>query len=518
MPSSKAQVLHRKLLFKAFFIVLCKPMNHLNGLILESLCQALQNHCKDQQIVDCFSNSQDEFILAFPNFYIKCLFYKGEIFFFTGESAPAKSRLFKPQFPEIHEASVAAIVPHPFERSFHLDLNNDYKLVFKCHGRKSNILLMQDQQCIDVFKRHLEKDAELSLPDVYRPVTCDYNEHALSELTQFKQYYPYLPADLFPVFQNQSASAFDSLIQQYRRLKSISFNHETFEIIAGNSDLEFLEGLNQFGNYSLKVRTFKEQRESLLNQCLQAVSDKEHFIASNQKALEILKTKRPDGELGNIILSSLYAIQSGMKSVVLNDIYNNTSIEIALDPDLNAVENAEKYFKKEKSLPHSIRLLESKIINAENTLKELRSKLSIIENATDFKGLKNLVKQHKKEQDQEHLPYRKFDAEGFDIYVGKHADSNEKLLNYYSDKNDTWLHAKDVSGSHVIIKSGKNTKIPESVLEKAASLAAYYSRNRKQSLVTVTYTLRKFVRKIKGAEKGKVTVSGEKTLLVKPGL
>lgn len=493
-------------------------MNHLNGLILESLCDALQNHCKDQQIVDCFSNSQDEFILTFPNFYIKCLFYKGEIFFFTGESAPSKSRLFKPQFSEIHEAFVTAVIPHPFERSFHFHLSDNHNLVFKCHGRKSNILLMNDQQCTDTFKRHLEKDAELSLSDVYRPVVCSYNELALSDSTQFKQFYPYLPAELFNELQHQPSSVFDSVINSYRHLKHVSFDKENFEIKAGQSDLNFLEGLNQFGNYCLKTRTFNEQRQTLLNQCLQAISDKEHFIASNKKALDVLAKKRPDGELGNIILSSLHMIQSGMKSAVLNDIYNNASIEIALDPDLNAVENAEKYFKKEKSLPHSIRLLESKIANAEKTLEELRNKLQILEKATDFKGLKTLVKQHKKEQDQEHLPYRKFEFEGFDIFVGKHADSNEKLLNYYSDKNDTWLHAKDVSGSHVIIKSGKNNKIPDSVLEKAASLAAYYSRNRKQNLVTVTYTLRKFVRKIKGAEKGKVTVSGEKTVLVKPGL
>ncbi|MFM6983702.1 MAG: NFACT RNA binding domain-containing protein [Chitinophagaceae bacterium] len=493
-------------------------MNHLNGLILESLCHTLQNHCKDQQIIDCFSNSQDEFILAFPNFYIKCLFYKGEIYFFTGESAPAKSRLFKPQFTEIHETFITEIVPHPFERSFHFRLSDNHNLVFKCHGRKSNILLMNDQQCTDTFKRHLEKDAELSLSDVYRPVVCSFNEQALSDSAQFKLFYPYLPVELFDELQHQPSSVFDSVISSYRHLKHISFDKDSFEIKAGKSDLDFLDALNQFGNYCIKTRTFSEQRQTLLNQCLQAISDKEHFISSNKKALDILAHKRPDGELGNIILSSLHIIKPGMTSVVLNDIYNNTNIEIALDPDLNAVENAEKYFKKEKSLPHSIRLLESKIANAKKILEDLQNKLQIIENASDFKGLKILVKQHKKEQDQEHLPYRKFEFEGFDIFVGKHADSNEKLLNYYSDKNDTWLHAKDVSGSHVIIKSGKNNKIPESVLEKAASLAAYYSRNRKQNLVTVTYTLRKFVRKIKGAEKGKVSVSGEKTLLVKPSL
>ena len=493
-------------------------MNHLNGLVLESLCHALQSHCNGRQIKDCFSNSQDEFILEFDNFYIKCLFYKGEIYFFTGDMPPSKSRLFKPQFSEIHENILQQIVAHPFERSFHLSISENYQLVFKCHGRKSNILLLHNEQCIEIFKRHLEKDIELSLSDIYRPINCLFNPVALADINAFKQEYPYLPPDLFPLFNNSQEAHFYTTISQFRSLQSIRFDPVTFDITVNPEKGEFLTDLNIFGAQCIKLRSFDEQRSNLITQYQQAINDKEHFIASNQKALVNLKNKRPDGEIGNIILSGLHLLQPGMKSVVLNDIYHNTDIQIALDPDLNGVENAEKYFKKEKGLPHSLRLLESKINAAQILLNDLRAKLAVVEKANDFKGLKPLVKQSQKEQEQEQLPYRKFDCEGFDILVGKYADSNEKLLNYYSDKNDTWLHAKDVSGSHVIIKSGKNTKIPETVLEKAAAIAAYYSKNRKQNLVTVTYTQRKFVRKIKGAEKGKVTVSGEKTVLVKPGI
>ena len=69
-----------------------------------------------------------------------------------------------------------------------------------------------------------------------------------------------------------------------------------------------------------------------------------------------------------------------------------------------------------------------------------------------------------------------------------------------------------------MLKLKKNSPLPDSVLEKAASLAAYFSKSRQQDLATVAYTQRKFVRKIKGAEKGKVTVSQEKTILVKPDI
>lgn len=491
-------------------------MHHLNGLIIESFCHALQTQCSGRIMSDCFSNSQDEFVIVFDDFFIKCFFLKGEIYFFTGTDAPSKSRLFKPQFSDVAGLNCLAVVAHPFERSFHLELDQNYQILFKCHGRKSNILLMQDGLCTESFIRHLEKDNDLSLSGAHRDIACKYQADALTTPEDFARIYPYLPADLFPVLKNADETQFHQTIQYYRQLPALSYDPHTLELSATN-DTSFLETLNGFSNYAIKTLSFKEQKNQLLNNCQKAISDKSQFILSNQKALEALKNKRPDGELGNIILAGLHLVKPSAKSVTLPDIYNNSEITISLDPDLNGVENAERYFKKEKGLPHSIRLLESKIQQAETILNELRNKLAIIENANDFKGLKNLIKQNKKEQEHEQLPFRKFEHEGFDIYVGKHADSNEKLLNYYSDKNDTWLHAKDVSGSHVIIRNGK-LKIPDSVLERAAALAAYYSRNRKQSLVTVTYTQRKFVRKIKGAEKGKVTVSNEKTLLVKPQL
>jgi predicted ribosome quality control (RQC) complex YloA/Tae2 family protein len=139
-----------------------------------------------------------------------------------------------------------------------------------------------------------------------------------------------------------------------------------------------------------------------------------------------------------------------------------------------------------------------------------------LQNAENLKQLKSYKKEQNATDSIQDLPYKLFTIDDYSILVGKHAESNEKLLNYYSDKNDIWLHAKDVSGSHVIIKVKKGKELPLKVIEKGASLAAYYSKNRKQSLVTVMYTLRKFVRKIKGADKGHVTVNNEKTLLVKP--
>ena len=82
-------------------------------------------------------------------------------------------------------------------------------------------------------------------------------------------------------------------------------------------------------------------------------------------------------------------------------------------------------------------------------------------------------------------------------------------------KNDLWLHARGVAGSHVIIRRS-SAHFPQRVIEQGAHLAAYYSKARNQSLVPVDYTFRKFVFKVKGGSLGEVNLMEEKTLLVKP--
>lgn len=490
-------------------------MHHLNCLVIESFTQSLSPILSGSELIDAFSNNQDECTFNFSNGSLKCRFFKGEVYFFFDGAESAKNRLFKPQFKDIHHQKVIHVTAHPFERSFHIEFENGHLLLFKCHGRKSNIILFQNQESPEVFRKHLEQDENLTFENAYRIVQPIFEPDFVSNAANFRQHYPYLPFEVFTQEDLSSETQFVQRLQELRNMKSLAFNEPDFEIYPDNQS-DFLSSLNRFSAHALRYRLFEDGKKQLFESCSKAIDEKKRFIESNTKALEVLKNKRPDGEIGNIILANLHLIKAGQSKVTLIDIYNQSEIMVALDPDLTPVENAEKYFKKEKGLPHSLQLLENKIKKAEEDLRKLEQKLESITQSSDLKALKPLVSDQKKKDEEDKFPYRKFTVEGFDVLVGKHADSNEKILNHYSDKNDLWLHAKDVSGSHVLIKCGNKETLPESVLEKAASLAAYYSKNRKQGLVTVAYTQRKFVRKIKGAEKGKVTVSNEKSILVAP--
>jgi len=90
------------------------------------------------------------------------------------------------------------------------------------------------------------------------------------------------------------------------------------------------------------------------------------------------------------------------------------------------------------------------------------------------------------------------------------------MLRHHSWKDDLWLHAKDVAGSHVLIKQQAGKHVPPSVKEKAASLAAFYSKRKTDTLCPVIITARKYVRKSKDMVAGQVIVEKEEVILVEP--
>ncbi len=113
-------------------------------------------------------------------------------------------------------------------------------------------------------------------------------------------------------------------------------------------------------------------------------------------------------------------------------------------------------------------------------------------------------------------PFKEVLLDGFRILIGRNAKNNDLLTQRYAYKEDLWLHARDVSGSHVVIKYRAGKTFPKNVVERAAELAAWYSRRRTDSLCPVIVTPKKFVRKPKGLAEGQVLVEKEDVVLVVP--
>ena len=98
--------------------------------------------------------------------------------------------------------------------------------------------------------------------------------------------------------------------------------------------------------------------------------------------------------------------------------------------------------------------------------------------------------------------FKKLDIDGFVVYQGKDAVSNDYITLELAKENDIWLHAKGVHGSHVIIKV-KDKQPTEITIKKAAEIAAKNSKSTEEK-VEVVYCKKKFIKKEPGMKAGEV--------------
>lgn len=114
-------------------------------------------------------------------------------------------------------------------------------------------------------------------------------------------------------------------------------------------------------------------------------------------------------------------------------------------------------------------------------------------------------------------PYRVYRSSGgLEIRVGRGARHNDDLTFRHSSPNDIWLHAQHTAGAHVILRWPGPGNPPARDLEEAGTLAALHSKARTSGSVPVVWTLRKYVRKPRGAAPGSVLPDRVRTVFVRP--
>ncbi|MNJ30832.1 hypothetical protein D3C77_254440 [compost metagenome] len=200
--------------------------------------------------------------------------------------------------------------------------------------------------------------------------------------------------------------------------------------------------------------------------------------------------------------------------------------KIQLDPLLSPSDNAQKYFKKYNKFKNSLSVIEEQMSKANEEITYLEGLLQQLNYATlsDIDEIREeLVSQgylrergskgKKKKKNDRPTLHVYTSSEDIDIYVGKNNIQNEYVTNKLGKANDTWLHTKDIPGSHVLIRS---ETYGEATLNEAAQLSAYFSQAKASSSIPVDYTLIRHVRKPNGAKPGFVIYDHQKTLFVTP--
>ncbi len=497
-------------------------------------------------LATCFSQDKDELVLGFchqaADFYVKavlrsdfaCLVFPEQFFRAKKNSVDL--------FPELMDLKVEKVIQFQNERSFALAFEQDYFLLFKMHGRRSNLVLLQGNQFVNGFHKKMEKDQSLTLSALDRPIEQSY-EAFLQADARWQALFPtfgremkqYLKAE--QIDQQDAEKQWEILTKSLEHLENppyyltetdtkpqlwvippqaLGYEEATTEIYH-----DPIEAVNEFYFNYVRISLLEKEKQEALRILQRKEKQANSYIEKNLERLIQMEESSPHEETANILMANLHQVPEGVKSVQLFDFYHNEERKIKLKPELSPQKNAEVYYRKAKNEKIEINSLKKNIERKEKELEEIQQHVQAIASFGEVKSLRKYLKNQRilrnqrRESTEQHL-FKKFTYHGFDIWIGKNAKNNDLLTQQYAYKEDLWLHAKDVSGSHVLIKYQAGKPFPSDVIEKAASLAAYYSKRSSESLCPVIVTPRKFVRKTKDLAPGQVIVDKEEVIMVIP--
>jgi len=284
---------------------------------------------------------------------------------------------------------------------------------------------------------------------------------------------------------------------------------------------------------SLVTRTvLDEERTSLLTSIRRAAASRRQTLKSISRTIEESEKAERYKQLGEIILANLHAIEKGAKSVSLADFFDPEMAEVTieLDEKLEPQANAERYFKRYRKARDSVSTAESRRALVESEVARLDEALRECESASTVDSLRQMRSQltsagllrqevapEKQESEFDGHRIRRVMSDGWEILYGENSTSNDYLTQRVARPNDVWLHARQITGAHVVIRTaGRKTGVPRPVLIQAARIAALNCDAKHSSLVPIDHTLRKYVHKPRASAPGFVIYRNEKTIDVRP--
>lgn len=288
--------------------------------------------------------------------------------------------------------------------------------------------------------------------------------------------------------------------------------------------------VDQVSTEAVQSATLQKQRQRLSAVIRQVLQKDRRKQANQERELAEMQADLELRSRGELILANQHLIPAKAERAKVIDYYHPDlpEVELALDPRLSAVQNAQRAFRRYERARHGGVVVEQNLVKTKASVAYLESLLDSIERADQMSllaeieqemqqsGLLPAPPKRKQPEPSQSEPLRFRGPDDCEILVGRNNLQNERLTRG-ADPNDWWLHAKDIPGSHVIVR-GVRGELDAVTLQVAAGLAAYFSRARQSSKVPVDYTRRKHVRKPNSAPPGFVIYTNQQTVMIEPQL
>lgn len=530
---------------------------HIHHFTLRKIADHLRQHVIGGVLVEAFSQEKDQVVLGFGTpendwwLRIACAAPLPHIWP-VSRFAKAKRNVFDLFQPALG-LRLTGVKVVDWDRVLILELEENRQLILKMHGLNSNVLLREGGTITSIFRNSNTADLEFKAePGNFNTDWRQELDPTLSIKDQLRSISPLLDKSFEARCQalvDQGTAIGDAidqclkeaedgnffLLRDSKKIKFLLFDPESEKAIPFT---DLTEALNVFFRSWFQYHTYSRHfrnAEKLLKKHLKKYRGQ---LDSYYASIQSIEEARSPEEIGHILMANLHAVPPNLKKVELHDFYHDEPIIIKLKPELNCQQNAEVFYLKSKKHRSRVQHLEIQIERLEEEMSTFEAvevafeqltrpeNLILEEGGFEYahnKAMHAFVKEHLRllETGKPHLvdrkhPFLEFRRSGFTILVGKNSKQNDKLTFQHSSKNDLWMHVRDATGSHVIVRNPKGADLPKLVLEYAASLAAYYSKRKREQLVPVQYADRKYIRKVKQGAPGQVIVTREKVIMVEP--
>ncbi|MGP1387079.1 MAG: Rqc2 family fibronectin-binding protein [Thainema sp.] len=276
----------------------------------------------------------------------------------------------------------------------------------------------------------------------------------------------------------------------------------------------------------------RQQLSQKLSNFLKKATQKANTFRDRIQQSDEADTFRQQADL---LMAYLHEWQPGMQTIRLNEFETGQEVAISLNPEKNAVQNAQALYKRHQKLKRARQSVEPLLAEVNSEIQYLEQVEDALDQVQQYQQPSDLwmleeirdelVQQgymddpnvRAQRRDSESTEFYRFPTPGgFELWIGRNNRQNDLLTFRVATEYDIWFHTQEIPGSHALLRLDPGAVPDQADLQFAANLTAYFSRARQSDQAPVIYTEPKHVYKPKGAKPGMVIYKHEQVIWGEP--
>lgn len=408
----------------------------------------------------------------------------------------------------------------------------DVKLYLELMGRHSNLVLCVNDKIVTAYKyiNPFESETRTVMPNIEYNIKIDKINPFNLNLDELKKEFETIfeVKDLTNRFNGVSSFIANYTYNNYELFYNYinSFKPTKYEKNLYYMDIPFInenktyydsisELLDDYYYEKTKINEIRVRSNNLMHVIKNKIDKYERKLVNLNNDLDDALNSDIYRIKGELLYNNLGKINKGASSISLFNYYDNSSLEIELDPSLSPNKNASKYFQIYNKKKNACKIIPSQIDECKDEIEYYKLLESQIEfgNIDDILGISNEINP-KKTNKKGKIKITTYKTNDYTIYVGKNNEQNAYLTKNLAKSSDLWFHVKNMPSSHVVLSGIVN----EESIRCASLICSYYSKAKYSSSVPVIYTQVKYLKRVPNKRNCFVTYSNEKTIYIDPNI